>query len=143
LHLLSDDARIELQDAEGKTVCKTPCNADVPVLYGDSFTLSGPGLRSSDAFAFDRDDTDVTLRVHAGSGGRVIGYVFAGLGGGIALTSLAWLGLASIPSPAQDGRPVTVGSGPYIGLGVGLAIAALGGLVILNTRPTTEFSREP
>jgi hypothetical protein len=95
LHLLSDDARVELQDATGKTVCKTPCNADVPVLYGD-----------------------------------------------IALTSLVWLGIASIPSPAQDGRPVTVGSGPYIGLGVGLAIAALGGLIILNTHQT-QFSREP
>jgi len=68
VHLVSDDARVELRRAAAglnTTVCKTPCDAVVPFHYNETFTLGGAGLTTSDQIIFPPRDGDLTLRVHA------------------------------------------------------------------------------
>jgi hypothetical protein len=143
LHLLSDDQRLELRDSTGRTICRTPCDRDIQFLKGDIFKLDGEGLWGSDSFSFAPQDSDVTLRVRAGTRGpRTAGYAVLGLGGGVTGLSLVWLAFAaSAPAGPEPGLHPPRSSGPYIGLGVGLAIMALGGLIIFNTG-ATRFSRE-
>jgi hypothetical protein len=146
LHLLTDDQRVQLTDSSGRVVCKAPCNAEVPVLQGDVFRLTGAGLWESDAFTLEPRDADVTLRVRSHTrSGRIFGYVLAGAGAGVAAVSLLTLGLETLAdnAPTADGprQHNDFGPGASIGLGVGLALAVLGGLIIFNTGPT-QFSRE-
>jgi hypothetical protein len=143
LHLLSDDQRLELRDSAGRTICRTPCDRDIQIMKGDVFKLDGEGLWGSDSFSFAPQDSDVTLRVRTGTAGpRIGGYAVLGVGGGVFGASLIWLAFAaSAPDGQEPGLHPPRSSGPYIGLSVGLSIAALGALIIFNTG-ATRFSRE-
>jgi hypothetical protein len=68
VHLLSDDARVELRRATAglnTTVCKTPCDAVVPFHDNETFTLGGAGMTTSDQIVFPPRDGNLTLRVIA------------------------------------------------------------------------------
>ena len=143
LHLLSDDQRLELRDSADRTICRAPCDRDIQFMKGDVFKLDGEGLWGSDSFSFAPQDSDVTLRVRAGTrGSRTAGYAVLGVGGGVFGASIIWLAFAAVaPDGPEPGLHPPRSSGPYIGLGVGLAILAVGGFIIFNTG-ATRFSRE-
>jgi hypothetical protein len=161
LHLLSADPDVELRNGAGQLVCKAPCEASLPVLEGDKFTLEGPGLLSSDAFSFAPDDTDVTLQVHPGSRARrITGIVLIGAGGGIVTTWASFFGLLAVvaansdsrahqPVPAARGRELFLDpsqsggiSAAWSVLGTGVVILAAG-IAVLGTSHLTNFTREP
>ena len=161
LHLLSDEPGVELRNGGGQLVCKAPCEAPLPVLEGDRFTIEGPGLLSSDAFSFAPDDTDVTLRVHPGHRSqRVAGVVLTSAGGAIVSTWVTFFGIFVIAASNSDSRvhqPVQAsrgrelfldpnqpggGSGPWLVLGTGAGLLAAG-IALLATSHATSVSREP
>jgi hypothetical protein len=161
LRLLTSDPDVELRNGGGQLVCKAPCETTVPVLEGDRFTLEGPGLLGSDAFSFAPDDSDVTLRVHAGSRAqRITGVVLTCAGGGIVTTWVSLFGLLAIASANSDSRvhqPVQAargrelfidptqsggGQGPWLVLGTGAVLLVAGIAVLANTH-STSFTREP
>jgi hypothetical protein len=149
LHLLSDDDRVQLlrivPGSRDALVCTAPCNAMLDYRASDVFVLDGPGLLASRPFQFRPRDGDVTMRVSAGPWiPRAVGSVTL-VGGG--LTAL-WGGLnlagrlafgdvfcdqdpKCIEGHAREKRTST-----FITF-TGLAVALVGGVLILSSHPTT------
>jgi hypothetical protein len=149
VHLLSDDDRIQLlrvvPRGRDAFVCRTPCNVVLDYRASDAFVLDGPGVLASRRFHFRPRDGDVTMRVSAGLWiPPVAGAVFLAGGGATA----AWGGLMlaarsvfgdvfcdqdpeCIAGHARERRTSTI-----IALS-GLAVAIVGGVLILVSHPTT------
>jgi hypothetical protein len=139
LHLLTEDPRVQLTDSSGRVVCTAPCNAEVPTLQGDLFTLGGPGLWTSDAFTLPARDTDVTLRVRAGTHPPVAGYVLMGAGGAVAGVSLLAVGFEAAFLRADNGAGVDSGTVGVAALG--LFVAAIGAAIVFTAHPT-QFTQD-
>jgi hypothetical protein len=143
VHLLSSDERVELQDENGQTVCKTPCDAPIQVRDGEEFKVNGTWLRSSHPIIFNPADSQVTLRVDA----RTLTPRIVGLGimaGGLAtiLSAAVGLGLNSASCALQYSCASVSTSGPLAIGGAGLGVLILGGMIALGA-PRTEVSRVP
>jgi hypothetical protein len=144
VHLLSDDERVELRRVEavpGPALCKSPCDRTVQVRSEDLFTLAGPGLSSSRAFAFDPRDADVTLKVQAGSSlPRMIGRGLVIAGGAVGAGTL--LVGTEVTYDCILTQGCSIKNTQAIVLGVAAIAAAVGliGVMILLYSPPTDFT---
>jgi hypothetical protein len=146
VHLLSDDERVELRRVEavpGQALCKSPCDRTVQVRSEDLFTLGGPGIASSRAFAFDPRDADLTLKVQARSSlPRTIGraLVVAGLGVSGATLSAGTLFDRCFLTPSCSFKTTET---IVLSVAAVAAAAALVGALVLAYNPPTDFTSSP
>jgi hypothetical protein len=151
VHLISDDARVELRRAAASLaapICKAPCDTELQFRSGEVFTLGGPGLNSSEEFTFRPRDGDVTLQVHAAAQGpRTAGKVLIVLGvlatiGGGAVSDVmqtsCTTGAAGSVCSTQQVAPGVAG-----GLILGGLVAIVVGAIMVVSSHTTEFNLSP
>jgi hypothetical protein len=153
VHLLSDDARVELRHlgvGNDVLVCKAPCGVAVSFRASDVFRLDGTGLRQSETFHLPPRAGDLTMRVSArDQGPRVAGVVLlvagsaaAAIGGILAVPAFAFGDVFCDQDPqcaAGNSTRRATFLGVFLG---GVVVAALGTVLVVTSKPTT-FTVDP